>query len=353
MPKRKQKSEAPTELRRSTRIQNAKSKAQAELPPSPRIQNANSEAPTELRRSTRIKNEDSKRLSLYDKQTTDKPSQIKAPTIPLQINVNQGGSTEQEIPESQEITDSLTQKKAKHVEVMRKVRQNPEYRAKEKTKHAEYLRNVRENPDYRTPEKEKDAAFKRKARQNPDYRTQEKTRDAEAHSQARQDPIKRKKIISDVTESQRKKRKSDKFNLEYLLNEYNKRIHQSPEFICSCCGGLWYESSTKVITREQLEDKGLSASLITTVLNVNQNVHRLCGTCRGSVFQKQVPKLCLTNGFKFPDVPPELQVKIKVNVNKKTFVNIFIAGFITTRRKTSSGQTPFYANKTPRLRTPI
>jgi hypothetical protein len=105
MPKRKQKSEAPTELRRSTRIQNAKSKAQAELPPSPIIHNAENESPSELRRSTRIKNENSKRLSLHDKQTTDKPLQSKAPTIPLQINVNQGGSKEQEIHESQENTD--------------------------------------------------------------------------------------------------------------------------------------------------------------------------------------------------------------------------------------------------------
>jgi hypothetical protein len=350
MPKRKQKSETPTELRRSTRIKNAKSKAQADLSPSPRIQNAESEAPTELRRSIRIQNA---HPSLQDKQTNNPPSQSKAPTIPLQINVNQGGSKEQEVLKSQEITDSITQKKAKHAEVMRKLRLKQDYRTKEKVKDAESKKQARQNPDFRTPEKEKDAIFKRKMRESQEYRTPEKARNAEAHSQARQDPIKRKKTHLVELESKRKIRKSDKSSLEFLLQEYNKKIHQSPEFICSCCGGLWYESSTKVITREQLEDKGLSASLITTVLNVNQNVHRLCGTCKGSVFQKQVPKLCLTNGFKFPDVPPELQVKIKVNVNKKTFVNIFIAGFITTRRKTSSGQTPFYANKTPRLRTPI
>jgi hypothetical protein len=152
------------------------------------------------------------------------------------------------------------------------------------------------------------AATKRLARQDPSYRTREAKRDRESRRFKREDLALRSIERRTFWEAERKRRNSSKSSYEKLLEKYTDQIRQSPSYICSCCGGLWYQKSTTPTSQEALISSGCDQEFIDTVLRAKQDQHRLCGTCKKSITQKRVPRLCLSNGFDFPIVPAEIKV---------------------------------------------
>jgi rubrerythrin len=172
-------------------------------------------------------------------------------------------------------------------------------------------RLVRQNQARRQEEQLADTASRRLARQDPARRHQKQLADIEYRRLARKDigyrSVERKKFW----EAEKKRRQTAKSSYEKLVEKYSDQIRQSPSYICSCCGGLWYEKSTTITSQEELIRCGCSQDFIDTVLRVHQNQHRFCGTCKRNIAQKQIPRLCLSNGFDFPIVPSE----IKVNFN--------------------------------------
>jgi hypothetical protein len=47
--------------------------------------------------------------------------------------------------------------------------------------------------------------------------------------------------------------------------------------------------------------------------------NRFCGTCKKFVKQKKIPKLALSNGFDFPEIPQPLMVSLKTFNNLREF----------------------------------
>jgi hypothetical protein len=201
-----------------------------------------------------------------------------------------------------------------HDTISRRItRQNPERREAEQTPNTKSRGIARQNPDYRTPERITDSQARRLARENPDYRTPEKEKDAEAHKIVRKNPVKRRILQDADTENRSKQRKVERSKFETMYEKYKEKIKCAPNIICSCCGGLWYVTSTTKISRGTLLERGFSDSFLDSVLCVDQDVHHLCVTCRKSVMAKNVPKMCLSNGFEFPIIPEELKVSYNYN----------------------------------------
>ena len=150
----------------------------------------------------------------------------------------------------------------------------------------------RENEEHRNKEKQDNTKSRRGKRKNPEVR--------ESEEQAR-----KKSRLAKTT--------NFKKDYDQLLTAFQGRIKLAPSVICSCCGGLFYKTSTKEVTSEDLSSKGCDEAFINKILHVHQQKHKLCSTCKASVFVKppkapKIPRLCLANGFDFPEIPEELKV---------------------------------------------
>jgi hypothetical protein len=202
----------------------------------------------------------------------------------------------------------LTMPKVKKKSVAQKLREEKEKKRKEQANNTAARRVARLDPERRRKEQEAKAESRRLARQDEARRYREQMSDTNSRRLARKDPVIRSVERKTFWEAERKRRQTAKSSYEKLMDKYIDQIRQSPSYICSCCGGLWYEKSTIATSREALILCGCNEDFIDTVLRVQQNEHRLCGTCRKSITQKRVPRLCLSNGFDFPIVPSELKV---------------------------------------------
>jgi len=147
----------------------------------------------------------------------------------------------------------------------------------------------------RTPEKIRDKEYHRVRRDDLSFRIPERLRDSAA---------KRSQQLRLLS------------SFEKLRDKFREKIKCAPIFICSCCGGLWYKDSTTVVSEQLLKDKGCDDNLVMKVLHVKQDEHRLCGTCKKSVFGRRLPRVSLCNGLDFPEIPEVLKVYSKVDRNK-------------------------------------
>jgi len=214
--------------------------------------------------------------------------------------------------------DIRTPEKTKNAESMRKRREDPDIRTLEKSKNAVSMRQRREDPDIRTPEKSKNAVSMRQRREDPDIRIPEKSKNAESKKIRRQDQNVREKEKL----TYRAKKSSEVSSYDKLVEKCIAKIRQAPTCICSCCGSLCYEESTSITSKEELQEKGCTEEFITAVLHCNQNIHRLCCTCKTYVLRKddkKLPRVALANGLDFPEIPDQLKVK---HERALIFVNI-------------------------------
>jgi hypothetical protein len=202
------------------------------------------------------------------------------------------------------------QEQVADTESHRLARQDPARRRQEQVANTESHRLARQDPARRRQLQLANTESHRLARQDPARRRQEQAANTESHRLARKDTVIRSVERKTFWESERKRRQTAKSTYEKLMDKYIDQIRQSPSYICSCCGGLWYEKSTSVTSQEALILCGCNQDFIDSVLRVQQDQHRLCGTCKKSINQKCVPRLCLSNGFDFPFVPSEIKVTV-------------------------------------------
>jgi rubrerythrin len=170
---------------------------------------------------------------------------------------------------------------------------------------AQKLRDEKQRTSHKKPA---NTAARRLVRQDEARRKQEQTANTESHRRARQDTVRRSTERRTFWDAEKKRRNSSKSNYEKLLERYINQIRESPSYICSCCGGLWYIKSTTCASKEKLIKSGCNTDLINTVLHVNQEQHRFCATCKKSVAEMRVPRLCLSNGFDFPVLSNDVKV---------------------------------------------
>jgi hypothetical protein len=92
-------------------------------------------------------------------------------------------------------------------------------------------------------------------------------------------------------------------NLDSNIKEFEIRKKEGPTTVCICCGGLWFQSSTRPVTSSP-HDSELDEKVF---FLKNQFELRLCETCYRDYRKGSVPRLALSNGIGFPKIPSILQ----------------------------------------------
>jgi hypothetical protein len=93
-------------------------------------------------------------------------------------------------------------------------------------------------------------------------------------------------------------------SIESNLKEFEAIKKEGPTSVCSCCGGLWFRTSTRAVTANQC-DKDLAKKIF--YLMSEDTSYKLCETCFRDYRRNQVPRLALANGIDFPEVPSVLK----------------------------------------------
>jgi hypothetical protein len=195
----------------------------------------------------------------------------------------------------------------KKKEEMRKLRSHEEQRVVENVKNKEAMRKLRINEEHRVAENEKKKEEMRKLRSHEEHRVVENVKNKVAMRKLRIDEQHRK----EENQLKRLVHSRKQLDFENLLREYKSQIREGPTFVCSSCGGLWYRASVHKADKERFGNNGCDENFINTIFNCTGNGQDgdfFCGTCWKSVNRPtpKIPKLCLSNGFEFPKIPPQL-----------------------------------------------
>ena len=213
--------------------------------------------------------------------------------------------------------------KTKERESKQSARKDPVFKAKER----ESKQSARKDPVFKTKEKES----KQFARRNPGFRAKETVHQKESKRKARENPyflecerIKKQQIRQEKRKFNddsgidvpRKRCKHDTDTLpkshqkDLTIEESIKRFHSDiaigPLYVCSCCHQTWFGKSVSMLknTHISAESKRLHCTDFTSV----GNEEWICHTCLSALRESKPPKLAVTNGMKWPDKPPELNL---------------------------------------------
>ena len=91
-------------------------------------------------------------------------------------------------------------------------------------------------------------------------------------------------------------------SLEALINEYERAIQEGPTYVCVCCGLLFFKEGLHRISMDRIKEDIINLIVFLKELPI----HYLCVTCGRYAYKGEIPKLALSNGFEFPDIPDEL-----------------------------------------------
>ncbi|KAG2198192.1 hypothetical protein INT47_000393 [Mucor saturninus] len=110
-------------------------------------------------------------------------------------------------------------------------------------------------------------------------------------------------------ETRRKSYRDQGTSTQSIIDNYNTVIKQGPTEICSCCGGTWFPVQVNRVQRSILIAKGLTADFLTRCLSLDtdSDILKLCATCHWDIKKAKVPKLSISNGFRYADIPECLQ----------------------------------------------
>jgi len=123
--------------------------------------------------------------------------------------------------------------------------------------------------------------------------------DAQRKARARSSAIFRKR----ESESRNKHRmKAQEESLDSKLEEFRIKTKEGPTCICVCCGSLWFKNSVLSISLSTLLDQH-EQSFVNKIFNVKNSESWVCRTCHVYIKKGTVPRLALSNGLDFPEIP--------------------------------------------------
>ena len=214
--------------------------------------------------------------------------------------------------------------RAKERESKQSERRNPVFRAKER----ESKQSERRNPVFRTKERES----KQLARENQAFIEKEKVYQNASKKRARENPyvlecerIRKQQIrqekrkineISEVnvprkrfkhdTDTLPKGQQKDFKTIQESIKQFHSNIAIGPLYVCSCCHQTWFRKSVSMLknTHISAESRRLHCTNFTSI----GNEEWICHTCLSALRECKPPKLSVSNGMKWPDKPPELNL---------------------------------------------
>lgn len=107
--------------------------------------------------------------------------------------------------------------------------------------------------------------------------------------------------------------KSLRESRNFIIERYNKGIEEGPDYVCICCGGLFFKRTvTKITEKFSNEIKSKNQTLYNKVFVLSNKVSHgfqwFCATCFRYIIENECPRLCLNNNLHFPPIVPEIKV---------------------------------------------
>ena len=218
------------------------------------------------------------------------------------------------------IVKSAKSRSRKDLALKRKIKRLQSKRAKERLSILEKRRDVdsrrsdlalevRKNNDNRRSE---DALL---ARVNNDNRRSEEALLARANNDDRRsenaimarvnnDNRRSDKALSARSNLKRERIRQDRLNINLQKDFYEKSIKRGPTNRCQCCNGMFFIEATQEYAKAIIQGIwGERFHLINCVKDESVNI-RFCITCARDIRQCKMPRLCLNNGYRFPECPP-------------------------------------------------
>ena len=204
----------------------------------------------------------------------------------------------------------------KKCEVRRKDRENKRQKLQNKVKEREYQTKSRHKlTDEKKAEKRlKNKEHMAKRRQNDEFRQKENIKVAGSKTKVCKQKIKRRR------KDQIRKKLISLVETKKLFDSY---LSFGPEFVCTCCCGLFYKHSVSMVPKKEKlieqwkSDKqkksiphnvkiGLIEKVCRGVKSV-RDTEWICSTCYKHLKNCTLPELAFENGLQFPEIPIPLK----------------------------------------------
>jgi len=193
---------------------------------------------------------------------------------------------------------------------VRRAEENPDDKLQRKQRNAECqrVRRAEENPDDKLQRKQRNAECQkvRQAEENPDNQIQRKQKDATRHRGNRAE-----------AKSKGKKHNVEDSDINDASAAFNAAKRRGPDYVCTVCHRLLYETSVKQIKMEQVDltkkYSKLNSDLYSQIfapkhLHVNSaGKTYVCCTCDTALKAGKMPCQAVANGLQLDDIPEPLQ----------------------------------------------
>jgi len=203
-------------------------------------------------------------------------------------------------------------------------RQMTAKRNAERTNDALRKRIKRQNSLARKLSQAKDTLRRRKLRERSRNQIKDKEIRIRRIKSIRKQPEKLSKLRKQMAERKAKARKSEIFKkresesrmkyrsqikeekLEIKLQRFITKAKEGPTCICVCCGSLWFRSSVQKISPAIMQAKH-DQNFLDRIFHVKCSDSVICRTCYSYAQKGKVPRLALSNGLNFPEIPDVLK----------------------------------------------
>ena len=108
------------------------------------------------------------------------------------------------------------------------------------------------------------------------------------------------------TDTLPKSQQKDFKTIQESIKQFHSNIAIGPLYVCSCCHQTWFRKSVSMLknTHISAESRRLHCTNFTSI----GNEEWICHTCLSALRECQPPKVSVSNGMKWPDKPPELNL---------------------------------------------
>ena len=108
------------------------------------------------------------------------------------------------------------------------------------------------------------------------------------------------------TDTLPKSQQKDFKTIQESIKQFHSNIAIGPLYVCSCCHQTWFRKSVSMLknTHISAESRRLHCTNFTSI----GNEEWICHTCLSALRECKPPKLSVSNGMKWPDKPPELNL---------------------------------------------
>ena len=155
-------------------------------------------------------------------------------------------------------------------------------------------------------------ASKQNARKNPFVLECERVRKQQVRQEKRKfNDISRlnlhnKRLRRDKETLSHKTNQKDYKNIEECIKQFHSDISIGPLYVCTCCHQTWLRKSVSMLKNTHIDVQSRRQHC-TTYTSVN-NEEWICHTCLSELREIKIPKLSVSNGMKWPDKPPLLNL---------------------------------------------